>query len=58
MEYCGGGSLQDIYHGTVNLTVLFWGGQGILTACGNSQAREQIQVIAATYTTAVAMPDP
>lgn len=23
MEYCGGGSLQDIYHGTVNLTLHF-----------------------------------
>lgn len=23
MEYCGGGSLQDIYHGTVNLSLYF-----------------------------------
>ena len=23
MEYCGGGSLQDIYHGTVNFSLLF-----------------------------------
>jgi hypothetical protein len=23
MEYCGGGSLQDIYHGTVNFTLYF-----------------------------------
>lgn len=23
MEYCGGGSLQDIYHGTVNLMFYF-----------------------------------